>query len=240
MNNPFRSHILPRFTIAAGILGLLLRLWLFAAEDEKGLLPAHHFAGVMLYILSAVVLLVLFLSTRRLTPRRISKQFIRLSTTYSCLLGGLGLALNAAFKLSASPVKLAWLATAASLAGTLVMVAMAILCFTCKRVPYIFPAFISIVMAIETIAQCQVWGAEPQVHVYFFPLLASVFLILTAYCNTLMTARQPIAKRLAFFSQSALYFCILSLNSSQWMLYLGMLFWAASQIYPCTRFKKKV
>jgi len=240
MKYPFRSHILPRFTIGAGILGLLLRLWLFSAEDDKGLLPTSHFAGVTLYILSAFVLLVLFLSTRKLTPRRVSRQFVRLSTTYSCLLGGLGLALNAAFQLSSSEVRLAWLATAASLAGTLVMVVMAILCFTRKRIPYIFPAFISVVMALEAIAQCQAWGAEPQVQIYFFPLLASVFLILTAYCNTLMTARQPIAKRLAFFSQGALYFCILSLNSSQWMLYLGMLFWAASQIYPCTRFKKKV
>ena len=240
MKYPFRSHILPRFTIIAGILGLLLRIWLFAAEDEKGLLPANHFAGVMLYILSAAVLLVLFLSTRKLTPRRVSKQFIRLNTTYSCLLGGLGLALNAAFKLSSSAVRLAGLATIASLAGTVVMVVMAFFCFTRKRLPYIFPAFVSIVMSLETIAQCQVWGAEPQVPVYFFPLLASVFLILTAYCNTLLAARKPTANRLAFFSQAALYFSIVSLNSSQWMLYLCMAFWAASQIYPCTRFKKKV
>ena len=240
MKNPFRSHILPYFTIGAGVLGLLLRLWLFSAVDEKGLLPTGHFADAMLYILSGIVLLVLFLATRTLSPRRISKQFFRFSTACGCLLGGLGLALNAAFQLSSSSVRLAWLATAISMAGAVVMILMAILRFTRKRIPYTLPAFICLVMAIETIAQCQVWGAEPQVQKYFFPLLASIFLILTAFHRTESAVKQSASRSLVFFSQGALYFCILSLNSRQWMLYLGMLFWAAVQMYPCIRFKKKV
>ena len=211
MNNPFRSHILPRFTVAAGILGLLLRIWLFSATDARDLLPDGHFAGILLHILSAIVLLILFLSTRTLAPRRVRREFIRLSSTYSYLLGGLGLALNAAFKLSISSVKLAWLATATSLIGTFVMVGMAFLCFSRKRIPYMFSAFITIVIALETIAQCQVWGAEPQIQKYFFPLLASIFLILSAYHKTLHAAGQPVAKQLVFFSQGALYFCILSI-----------------------------
>ena len=240
MNNPFRSHMLPRFTICAGILGLLLRMWLFSAVDEKGLLPKGHFADVTLYILSAIVLVILFLSTRKLTPRRVSRQFILLSNTYTYLLGGLGMALNAAFTLSSSAVKLSWVATSASLIGTAVMVVVAILYFLGKRIPYGLHAFITVVIALNTIAQCQVWGSEPQLQNYFFPLLASVFLILTAYCITNVAVKRTMYRHLAFYSQAALYFSILSLMSPQWMLYAGMLFWAASQIYPCTRFKKKV
>lgn len=239
MKNPFRSHILPQLPIIAGILGLLLRIWLFSAEDEKGLLPANHFAGVMLFILTALVLLILFLSTRELSCRQVSKRFIRIFSSGTYLLSALGLALNTIY-LSGSAVRLSSLATVASLLGTLVMICMAVFCFTRRPIPYMLPACLCIVMALETIAQCQVWGAEPQIQVYFFPLLASVFLILTAYCNTLLVAKQPTANRLAFFSQAALYFCIISLNSSQWIFYLCMAFWSASQIYLCTRFKKKV
>ena len=42
MKHPFRSHILPFFTMGAGGLGLVLRLYLFSNMDENKLLPAGH------------------------------------------------------------------------------------------------------------------------------------------------------------------------------------------------------
>ena len=42
MKHPFRFSILPYFTLGAGGIGLILRLWLFSATDAKGLLPASH------------------------------------------------------------------------------------------------------------------------------------------------------------------------------------------------------
>jgi len=95
MKNPFRFSILPFFTMGAGGLGLALRLWLFSATDEKGLLPAGHAADYALYILTALTLGILFLATRELKPRRISKAFFRLSGTIAHLLGGLGLIIYA-------------------------------------------------------------------------------------------------------------------------------------------------
>ena len=56
MKHPFRSHILPYFTVAAGVLGLILRIWLFSATDSKGLLPAGHPADYALYLLTALTL----------------------------------------------------------------------------------------------------------------------------------------------------------------------------------------
>jgi len=240
MKHPFRSHILPYFTIGAGILGLVLRIWLFSATDEKGLLPAGHFADHALFILTALVLLILFLSTRKLTPRHVSKAFIRYANGVTCVLGGFGLIFSAIFHLAGSSARLALLATAASFIGGLVMLAMAALSFFRKRIHYGMPAIVTVVLMLDAVTQCQVWGSVPQLQLYFFPLLASVFLILTAYYKTTFAARRPKPRQLAFCSQCALYFCFLSLNSSQWMLYLGMLFWAAFQIYPCTLMKKKV
>lgn len=240
MKHPFRSHILPYFTFGVGILGLVLRIWLFSTTDEKGLLPTGHFADHALFILTALVILILFFSTRKLTPRPVNKAFLRYANGVSCILGGLGLIFSAIFHLAGSTARLAWLATVASFMGGLVMIAMALLHFSRRRIHYGMPAIVTVVLMLDAVTQCQVWGSVPQLQLYFFPLLASVFLILTAYCKTAFTARRPKPKQLAFFSQGALYFCFLSLNSSQWMLYLGMLFWAAVQIYPCTIMKKKV
>ena len=64
MKHPFRSHILPFFTVGAGGLGFALRLWLYAGIDEKGLLPVGHPADYLLFLLSALTIGILFLATR--------------------------------------------------------------------------------------------------------------------------------------------------------------------------------
>jgi len=239
MKHPFRSHILPFFTMGAGGLGFALRIWLFSAIDEKGLLPARHFADTALYILTALVLGILFLATRKLEPRQFNKRFRRLSAAAAYLLGAVGLIVHALVSLSSSNARLATLAVIASAIGAITMVYMAVLKYTRKRLPYWLGAILTIVLMLNTVAQCQIWGAEPQLQVYGFPLLASVFLILTAYQKTALIANRGNTKLLAFFSQGALFLCCLSLTASQWPLYFGMLFWAAVQLYPCIRARKE-
>lgn len=240
MKSPFRSHILPLVPVLSGILGLLLRIWLFLLTDEKGLLPAGHFADRALFLLSAAVIAVIFLATRDLTPRQLQKHTIRSYNVPAYIAGGLGFILNALLVLLKSSVRLALTATAASVLGGIVMFCVAYLYKANKRFSYLLPAAITVAFMLDAVAQCQVWGSLPQIQEYFFPLMASVFLVLTAYERTMFSARKPRPKRLAFCSQCAVYFCIVSLHSSQWILYLGMVFWAAAQIYPCTVIKKKV
>lgn len=239
MKHPFHSNILPLFTMGAGGLGLALRIWLFSQVDEKGLLPLHHPADIALYILTALVLGLLFLASRTLKPRRVSKKVMGLAGACAYALGGLGLILAAVLELAGSTARLALVATAASILGGLAMFYMAALKYFRKRLPYWLPAVLTVVLMVDTVAQCQVWGAVPQLQEYFFPLLASVFLILTAYHKTMLTAKQGKPKQLAFFSQAALFLCCLSLNTAQWPLYFGMLLWAAVQIYPCILMKKE-
>lgn len=239
MKHPFRSRILPLFTMGAGGLGLALRLWLYAGIDEKGLLPAGHMADYSLFLLSALTIGVLFLATRELTPRRINKKYLRLSGTVAYALAGICLILTAILKLSGSMVRLAWLAVAAALVGGLILLLMAVMRFFRKRPPYWASAIITAVLMLNTVAQCQVWGSEPQLQEYFFPLLASIFLILSAYEKTKFTAKRGDARTLAFFSQCALFFCCVSLNTAHWLLYFGMMLWAAVQFYPCIFAKKE-
>ena len=239
MKQPFRSHILPFFTIIAGSLGLALRFWLYANIDEKGLLPASHPADYALFLLAALTLGILFLATRELTPRRVNKTFLRIFGTIAYALAGLCLILTAVFELSGNMFRLAWVAIAAALIGGLILLVMAVLRFFRKRLSYWFSAMITVVLMLNTVAQCQIWGAEPQLQEYFFPLLASIFLILSAYEKTKFAAMQGNARRLAFFSQAALFFCFISLNTAHWLLYLGMMLWAAVQFFPCVFTKRR-
>ena len=239
MKHPFHSSILPYFTMGAGGLGLTFRLWLYSAADKNGLLPAGHFANAGLYILTALTLLVLFLATRELQPRHISKRFYRASRCCAYAAGGLGLILTSVLKLFPSNARLASIAIIASLIGGILMLLLAGLAVLHKKPPYWVYGILTVVFMLNTIAQCQAWGAEPQLQEYFFPLLASVFLILSGYQKTALAAKQGNPRKLALFSQCALFFCCLSLNSSLWPLYLGLMFWSAVQIYFCIRFKKE-
>ena len=239
MKYPFRSHILPLFTLGAGGLGFALRLWLFSAVDEKGLLPAKHPAITLLFLLSAVVIGVLFLCTRRLETRTVNKKMLRPISAASCLIGSFGLILNAFTSMGGSTSRLALPALILSLVGGLLMFFMAFLKFNRKKLPYWLPAGLTVVLMVTTVAQCQVWGSESQLPVYFFPLMASIFLILTAYQETALAVYKCKRSLLAFFSQCAAFFCCLSLNSFHKFFYCGLFLWAALQIFSCLSHKKE-
>lgn len=239
MKHPFRSNLLPIFPTAAGVLGLCLRLWLFSDVDAKGLLPAKHFADAALYILAAITLIILFLATQELTPRRINKQFFHLSGMIGCLMGGLGMILTGIVQFFSGSARFSSVAAMAGIVGGVVLLGMAVLKYFRKRLSYGLYAVLTVCLMLDTVAQCQVWGSVSQLQEYFFPLMASIFLILSAYHATFYAARQGKPKLLVFFSQGALFFCFLCLNTAHWSLYLGMLFWAAAQLYPHIRKRKE-
>jgi len=69
--------------------------------------------------------------------------------------------------------------------------------------------------------------------------MALLFTILTAYHRAALTAGQGKPGLLAFFSQGALFFCCLCLNADHWILYLGLAFWAAVQLIPCSQISEE-
>lgn len=238
MKHPFRFSILPFFTMGAGGLGLCLRLWLFSATDEKGLLPTSHPALPMLYILTALTLAVLFLSTQERTVPPFSRKALMLWDGLGNLLGGICLLLLAITDLGAGKTAMVWLCTASCILGGAALILTGIWALSQKRPPYWYFVMVTAALMLVTVAQCRGWGAEPQVQVYFFPLMAAIFAILSAYYRTMQAAGKADYRLLAFFSQSCLFFSCVSLNSQNWPIYLGLLCWASAQLIPCFRRKK--
>ena len=239
MKHPFRSHIFPLLPAAAGVIGLLLRLWLFSAIDEKGLLPARHFADSALYILTAITLGILFLSSRKPKFHAVPKQTSRLIAISGCLLGAIGLIVAGFDQSGAHGTRFSGIAALGCFVGGIILLAMAALKLFRKKIPYIFPAVLTASLMLDTVAQCQVWGSASQMQEYFFPLMAAVFLILSAYHITLRTAGIGKPALLIFFSQSALFFCCTCLNTDRWFLYLGLLFWVTTPIFSRVNKKKE-
>lgn len=232
MKNPFRSSILPYFTIGAGGLGLCLQLWLHAGTDEKGLLPASHPATVIVFILTALVFAILYLATREVCLPSCSRNFRRMAEGIGSLAGAASLLLHT---LSGNQ---GLLTLTVGAAGCVLLLWWALLAFQKRPLPYGLGAAVTVVLMVSTVTQCRSWGSVPQIQQYFFPLLASLFLILSAYHRTTLAAKHGKRVTLAFFSQGALFLCCVAAGTNP-VLYLGMGCWAAAQLLPCYRTKKE-
>lgn len=228
VNKIFKPSILPVFTLCAGVVGLALRAWLvLAGTDEKGLLVTTHPAHALVFILTAVVMAVLFLCIRTLrSVKRYQDLFPNpILSGIGCLVAAVGILwVNIRdLLLRRDPVTYFCLLLGVLAIAALVVIA---LCRFQKRRPTCyFHAIITVYLMLHLVSQYRLWSAEPQLQVYFFPLLASVFLMLTAYHSCVLDARKGNRRWFVFCNQGALFCCCLSVWSESWLFYLSMGLW---------------
>ena len=217
--------ILPWLPLGAGLLGICLRLWLFAGGiDEKGLLITGHPANILLFILTAAVMAVLFLRLRTLGHAPgYSHLFPRsIPAAVGNGVAAMGIILTLPLSLSGTTVL-----------GLLSAACFAYLAFCALK--HLRPAFwlygiITVYFMVYAVGQYRVFSTEPQISIYFFELLATVFLMLSFYYRAALTIGESKRTAYVFCNQAALFFCCLSLTNSNRFLYLGMAVWAATNL----------
>lgn len=217
-------RILPYFTHLAGVLGFALHIWLRATGiDEKNLYIESHPALILMFILTAVVLPVLYLAVQPLQPQNKYHKLFPVSP-----LSGLGSA--------AAALGIGWCAIRDVLGNgdlitslTLVagIAACACLLFTgyCRskgaQPNFRLYAVIAVYMMLRAACVCRLWSRETQMVAYFFPLLASVFLVLCTYQHTVLACKKGSSRRFVLTNQIALFFCWLSVPTDP-VFYLTM------------------
>lgn len=231
MKKLFKTTLLPLITLICGLIGFGLRLWLFGTGiDEKGLLVTGHPAGILVWILTAVVIAAVALGTRKLAPISKYSQLFPASifACIGCVLGAAGiLYVNIREYLLVRDV----ITLVTMILGLLAGVALVLLgVCRCKgkRPAFWLQSIVTVYFMLHLVSQYRLWSAEPQLQVYFFPLLASVFLMLTAYHGAVLDAEKGSRRWYVFSSQCALFFCCLSLQGTSWPFYLTMALWLAT------------
>lgn len=232
MKKIFKPGILPLFTLIASLVGFGLRLWLFlSGRNESGLLPAGHLATILSFVLTAIVLVVLILCIRPLTPMgSYSKLFP------GWVLSGIGCAAAAAGILYVDIrdliIQVDFVTIATLVLGLLAAAGLLILGFCRwkgKHPSFWLQAALAVYFMLHLISQYRLWSWESQLTVYFFPLMASVFLMLTAYYGAVLDADKKANRRgYVFCNQAALFFCCMSLQGSRWPFYLAMAAWVGT------------
>ena len=232
MKKVFTPKYLPWLPIGAGILGLALRLWLYSLRDASKLLPEDHIAAVLLFLLTGLTLAALFLCVRSIPQQGSFSQRFRPS-----LWGSIG-------NLAAAGGLLLWciieFISAEDIFSRICLPfgAVSAVCLALagiRRFRGSVPSFagyclVTVYMMVHAISQCRGWGSEPQLMHYCFQLLASIFVMITAFQRAALTLDRGDYRWFTFVSQAAVFFCCLSLNTENALFYLCVGIWSAADL----------
>lgn len=229
MNHSAKLSLFPWLTLLLGAAGFGLRLWLLSKMDGSGLLPAAHPAGVLTIILLAVLLVLCFLTVRSLPP---VTHYPELFPHSMAAVAGNGVA--AAGFLYSAIVKIPGSGLLGILTGLLGLTAALCILYAgyCRlkgrRCHYLARVIVCSYLMLHLILSCRTWGSEPQLHLYLFQMLASIFLVLASYYRTVLDAQKSDRRPYIFFSQSALFCCMLCVAGANALYFLAMALWMAT------------
>ena len=229
MKYPFKPKWIPPLALGAGILGALLRLWLFTGGiDEKGLIRQDHPANALVFVLTAVVLLGLYLCLRPLTGTPTYKRLFPRSVpaAVGCVVAAPGILVTDFYELSLQHDNIATISFILGILAAVCLVLLGLCRLRGVRPKVYLHGCIAVYLMVHLISQYRAWSAEPQLQEYVFQLLASVFLMLSTYHRATLDARSGSRRWYLFFNYGALFFCFLALQNGMQPFYLSMALWA--------------
>lgn len=219
--------LLPLFTLAVSLVGLLLSFVFYSTVNSAGeLLDHRHPAGVFLLILSGLVLLFMLLAVRKIPTEGKLEALLPASPLrgVGCFIGTVGIAYcciqNAKFTDFLTIIAL----ISGILGGVCLLFVGSQRMF---RLPphYLFYGILTVFFMFMGLVRCRQWGTETQVFRFFFGLIAQVLLLLTVFQYTAVCATGKNPRWLIYFSHAAIFFCCVAFPSHHDPFYLTSALW---------------
>ena len=228
MRNTSNPGFFPWLTIFTGIVGFALQFWLLSSTDVKGLLPQNHIAGILSFLLLALTLAAVFLLIRKAEyPTHYEKLFPKSALAAAGSVAG-ALAMGySAFTQTGIGVFHFLLPVLGALSACALLV-QAYCRLKGMRPHNLFSCTVAFYLIFQTLTYCRQWGIEPQTPLFFFQLLASLFLLLTCYYRAELDANTRYPRQYTFFSQAALFCCCLCIPGENSIFYLLAAIWIAA------------
>ena len=230
MNCSSQKGLFPWVTILAGLVGFVLRSWLFSAVDSKGLLPTNHISGILIFILLALTLGMCLIGLKGIAPVATCQQLFPASPVAAAgiLLGGVGLGLSA-FTVEATGL----LRIIMPVFAVLTVVVMAVAAYyrlKGLRPNFLLHCIVAAYLVSRIMVCCRGWSSEPQLQLYFFQLMAFLLLLLACYYRAELDVLPKSYRQYTFFSQAALFCCCLCLQDADRLFYLSAAIWMATDL----------
>ena len=210
-----------RYTVfSTGLLAMALRWLLYATGmDQKGLLISNHWSAQSVLILTALVLGLVLMASRKPTVPSGHPILQGIGSPAAAA----GILIRSIRHYPAAELLPEFLGFAAGLglliAGTC--------CLWKRKVPFLCHSAVCIFFALQMISHYRSWSADPQLMDYGFYLAAFICLMLTSYFLAGFEADMPNHRGLVITSMAAAFFCCLALpESGEAALLIPCAFWA--------------
>lgn len=228
MKSPTVFRHLPRYVLAAGVVGLALRIWLLSGTDSKGFVVSNPVATALLWVVAIAVPAALFILTRELTEAK--KYAFNFPPSPVAAIGTGLAALSIGIH---SIVSLVGSQGAIDVVSCLLgIVSAAALGYAgwCRlkghRPNFLLHCAVILYLMLRLICQYRHWSADPQVVDYCFSILATVCLMLAAYHRAAFDMGSGDRRSYAFFCLTCGFYCCMSLIGWEDILYyLGIAAW---------------
>lgn len=237
MNKFLKAFGLPALTFVCGAVGAALQLWSLGTADEKGLLASGHIFQILLWILTVALLGTLFFLTRPLAQA--PKYSFNFPPSIIAGIGGavaaVGVLLTSLDTILGSGDPLSSLTAAVGLICAVSLALSGYSRWQGKRLNVVLHSVVCVYFLLLLICQYRLWSAEPQLQVYIFQLLATIFLMLGAYQRACFDGHMGNRKSYAFFRLAGAYFCFVAIPGSEiWFLYLAAMIWSVTDLCNLT------
>ena len=195
---------------ASGLLGLLLRFVLLkTALDEKGLLVCGHWADTGVWLLTAAVIVMIFLFVGRQTEPKETA----LPGCIGALIAACGFLLSGGS--AVTTVRLAAAESVLKVLAAAALIAVAYCRFRGKKPSLLLHGAVCLYLALRMVCRYQRWSADPQLQHYAFYLGAHVAVMLGCYQQTALDAGSGDRRSLWRWCLAAVYLCLTALPGSE-------------------------
>lgn len=222
MKKFLKSANLPALTMAAGGIGLLLRVWLLkSGVDAMGFLILSHPAHILLWIVVAIVMAGLVLLTKDLVEAsKYTFNFPASSlSSWGLYIAAFGIGFGSFVDVFSVATGMDLLLTVMGLVTALMLVLSGYARRRGNTASMMSHIVISIYLVIRLITLYRAWNSDPQILDYCFPLLAISFLMLATYHRASFDVNSGKRRPYAFCSLAAIFFSYLSLIGSENILF---------------------
>lgn len=234
MKKLLKPNNLPVITAGLGGIALVLRKLLYAfAEDERGLLVAHHPLEILLTIVSVVAIGNILISVWKLDgSNRYRDNF---SPSMTAALGHVAAAAGIALTLmTRQPMMANYLGTVWKTLGFLAPVCL-LLAGYCrlqgKRPFFVLHLLPCIFLVFHIVNHYQYWSGNPQFQDYMFTLFGNMALMFFAFYHAAFDVGSGRRRMHLGMGLVAVYLCMAELARTLYpWLYLGGILWILTSL----------
>ena len=241
MKQLIKPQSLPWLTLIVGTAGLLLRFWLYTTANALGFVTRWHISAILLYVLTAAILVLLFIGTRALTQAN-KYPFNFPASAFGgigTLAAAIAIAATSILGLSAVTDLISGLTIALGLFSAVALLFLAHARWKGLHPSTLFHIIICAYLMLRLFCMYRSWSSDPQLQDFCFQCLAMVCAMLATYHRATFDANFGQRHSFVLFSLSAVYFCFLSLiGSDNLLFFLGVGLWLISDLCNLTPMPK--